>query len=111
MSENLKKCMNKLVFIASIKNDLLRKKILMSLSDECLYDALQEIANNYKNKTIKLNPKTRSKLKGTKEKNILAFLKKKLNKKDKYKLIKQSGGWLPVIIPAVASILSSLIGN
>ncbi len=46
MSNNLKNCMSKLKVISKIKNPVLRKKVLLDLSDDCLYKALNEIAVN-----------------------------------------------------------------
>ena len=37
--------------------------------------------------------------------------KKKKSKKSRQKLIQQSGGFLPILIPVVTSILSELIRN
>ena len=108
MSENLKKCMNKLQFIASIKDDKLRQKILMTMSDECLFKALAEISTNTLNNNIKLSAIQKKKLQRYK-KIFKKFSSKVNNKVTKTKLIKQSGGWLPILIPVVASLLTSLI--
>jgi hypothetical protein len=110
MSENVKKCFDRLRFIASIKNPGLRKKILVSTHDDCLYFALNEIALN----TIKGNMKlqTQQKKKLHKYKRLLKNLSLKTNNRVKRrKLVSQSGGFLPILIPTLASILTTLITN
>ena len=108
MSDNLKNCMNKLQFIASIKDDKLRQKILMTMSDDCIYRALAEISTNALNNNIKLTNIQRKKL--NKYKRVFNKFSNKVNNKiTKKKLIKQSGVWLPILIPVVASLLTSLI--
>ena len=115
MTDNLKECMDKFLFLISIKDEKLRKSVLKTISDDCLFKGLQEIAKNY-HTTIKpkLNAKFKKVMKGKNEKNINAFLnksKKFKSFKSKKKLMTQSGGWLPFIIPTVASIITSLINK
>ena len=108
MSKNLNKCFSKLKFIASVKNDFLRKKLLQSMSDECLFKALNEIAINYSKGNIKLTSNQKRRMR--KHEKLIRKLSRKNNKSSyKKSLIKQSGGFLPIILPAVASILTSLI--
>ena len=108
MSGNLNKCLTKLKFISSVKSESLRKKLLESMSDECLFKALNEIAINYSKGNIKLNPHQKRKMR--KYEPIIRRLSRKNNKNSiKKRLIKQSGGFLPIILPAIASILTSLI--
>src|SRR5882757_2590978 len=104
MSNNIINCIEKLKFIASVKDEKLRKKLLVTLSDNCLYNALNEIAINTVKGNVKLSKKETKKLKKFK------FQIKKLSCKTndsrkKKKLIIQSGGFLPILIPAVASII------
>jgi len=108
MSKNLNKCYSKLQFIASVKSPILRKKLLTSLSDECLYKALNEIAVNTIKGNVKLNKSQKTQLRKYKT-NLIGLSKKTNNKSRKIKLIKQSGGFLPILIPAIASIIGSLI--
>ena len=113
MTDNLKKCMNKLIFLNSVKDEKLRKKIMQSISDDCLFDGIHEIAKNYHTRIKpKLSNKIKKLMKGKNEKNISKYLNKSAklkSKKSKKLLMVQSGGWLPLIIPTVASILTSLI--
>lgn len=108
MSKNLKKCMNKLNFLASIKNDTLRKKILKSISDECLFKAINEIAKNYNTGNIKIHPIKRNKMKKF-DRLIKKLGNDKIKKSTRRRLMLQSGGFLPILIPALTSILTSLI--
>ena len=107
MTDNLRKCMDKLIFLNSIKDDKLRKSVLLTISDDCLFNSLQEIAKNYHSIIKpKLSIKNKKLMKGKNEKNIFSYInksKKFKTKISKKKLMLQSGGWLPIIIPTVAS--------
>lgn len=110
MSKNLRQCYEKLKFISQIKDPKLRKKLLDRVNDNCLYSALHEIAVNTLKGKVPLNKNQKRKLK--KHKKLLVNLSKltKDNKRKRF-LVKQTGGaLLPLLIPAVASIISSLIG-
>ena len=110
MSKNLKNCYEKLKFIASVKDHALRRKLLNSLSDECLYKALNEIAVNVVNGKVTFNSATQRKLKKFKEK-IKRLSVKTNNKKTMKSLVRQSGGFLPILIPAIASVVSTLLAR
>lgn len=100
--------MNKLIFLASIKNDSLRRRILRTISDECLFKALKEIAVNYTSGNIKIHPSKKNKLKKF-DKLLKRLGKRNYNKSIQKRMIMQSGGFLPILVPALASILTSLI--
>src|SRR5258708_11319180 len=110
MSKNLKNCMQQLQFIAKIKDSDLRKKVLKNVADDCLYSALNEIALNTVNKKVPLSAIDKKSLRKHRVKiqNLACFTK---NKKKRKRLVVQSGGILPFIIPTIASILTSLIAN
>ena len=108
MSNNLRKCLDKLKFIAKVKDLRTRRKLLLEMSDNCLFKALHEIALNTMKGKVKLNKSQMRKI-SKYRKNLTALSNK--NYKRKKHLIKQSGGWLPILIPAVASILGSLINR
>lgn len=108
MSENLRKCFPKLETISVIKSTKMRNKVLQDICDDCMYKAFHEIAINLFNKNIKLSATQKKKL--CKSKKLLLKLSKKTsNKKERKKLVSQSGGFLPVLIPTLAAILTSLI--
>lgn len=110
MSQNLKKCMNKLVLISKIKNPEVRKKVLLELYDECLYKALHEVAINTTSKKIPLSKKDKIQLRKHKVKiqNLACYTK---NKRKQKQLVSQSGGFLQFLIPTVASLITSLIAK
>ena len=110
MSLNLRKCMEKLKTLASIKDDKVRAKALADVSDSCLYKALHEIAVNTVGKKITLSPKVKKSLRKYNLKIKKLSCKTKDTKKQK-KLVVQSGGFLPILIPAVTSIITSLIAS
>jgi len=110
MSVNLRKCMNKLKMIASIKDEKTRKNVLSKISDDCLYKALHEIAVNTVAQKVPLSAKLKKSLRKHKIK-IKKLSCKTNNKKKRKKLVIQSGGFLPILIPAVASIITSLIAS
>jgi len=109
MSSNLKTCLSQLEFIASIKDSKLRGKILDHIrKNKNIYKALREIAVNTVNGKIKLKPKDKLKLRSYKSA-IIKLTKKKNSSASRRKLIIQSGGFLPVLIPLVTAILSEVI--
>jgi hypothetical protein len=108
MSNNLQLCMEKLKIISKIKDPRLRKKILIEIADDCLYKALNEIAVNTISKKVPLNRATKTKLRKYKT-HIKALASKTKNKRLQKKLVVQSGGFLPLLVPAVASILGSVL--
>ena len=90
-----------------------RKRILTELGGEThLYNALHEIAHNTLKGRVKLNPNQKRKLTAHKRTltNLCDSKYRKCSKKRK-QLISQSGGFLPILIPAIASILGSVVGN
>jgi hypothetical protein len=108
MSSNLRNCIQKLIIISKIKNQSLRKKVLLNLYDECLYKALYEVAVNTVSKNVPLKKKDKLLLRKHKLKiqKLACFTR---NKQKRKSLISQSGGFLPILIPTIASILTSLI--
>jgi len=105
---SLSKRFETLKFIASIKNHKLRAKILSDIGDDNLYKALHEIAINLQKGNIKLSPVQRRKLR--KYNRLLKRLTfKNNNRNSRKKLIKQSEGLLPILIPTIASLIGSLI--
>jgi len=110
MKSKISKHFDKLSFIASIRNPNLRSKILSDIANDDLYKALNEIALNYQNGNIVLNSKQKNQIK--KYKRLLQRLTIKSNNSTvKKKLIQQSGGFLPILIPTIASIITSLIAS
>ncbi len=91
--------------------DKSRKIVLNDLSeDQTVYDALSEIAHNTIKGNVKLKKSQSKKLKH--HSNVLkqlCCLKNKKNIQKRKKLVVQSGGFLPILIPSIAALLGSLI--
>lgn len=100
----------KIVSKLSQKN---RNNILKELGGEkTVYNAFHEIAHNTLKGNYKLSKPQLKKLKP--HNNVLKKLCIKSNRnccKKRKKLIVQSGGFLPILIPAIATILSSIISR
>lgn len=108
MSCNLRNCIQKLELIANIKDKKLRNAVLLYFrKSKCLFKALREIAQNYKKANIPLTITQKRRL-AQHRKVIQGLTKKPITKRLKAKLVSQSGGFLPIIIPLVTSILQLL---
>jgi hypothetical protein len=108
MSKNLVYCIEKLKLISMIKNEKVRKKFIAEIFDDCLYKALNEISVNTIAKKIPLNIQQKKHLRKHQLtiKKLACYTKNKRRRKN---LTVQSGGFLPILIPAVASVLTTLL--
>jgi len=102
--------MQKLKIISQIKDSKLRKKVLISLADDCLYKALNEIAVNTVSKNLPLTAKQKKGLRKYRS-HIQKLATPTNNKALRKKLVVQSGGYLQFLIPAAAAIISSIISR
>lgn len=110
--KSLKKSLPFLQIVAKL-SDINRKNVLKEVGGEkILYNALHEIAHNTLNGNFKLNRNQLKRLKPhTKTlKNLCVNSNRNCSKKRK-KLIVQSGGYLQFLIPALASILPTIISK
>lgn len=106
-SENLKKCLKELKIAASFKNKHKREAIMEYLSKKsCIYRALREIAMNIINEEIKLNKSQIERL-GPHAKIIKSLQCGVKEKNRKQKLVQQSGGFLPWLIPILTSLVTT----
>ena len=104
MSDNLRKCLPVLEFVASIRRKALRTAILKELSKyKAVYKAIKELALNTINKNIPLKKKDKVKLRKSAT-TLQSFKKKKNNKRT---LVIQSGGFLPYLVPLFISLLQN----
>ena len=88
-----------------------RSKILSEVGGEdAVYKALREIAHNTIKGNVKLNNYQKAKLKPHARTLRNLCTSNKCLKRRK-KLVVQSGGFLPILIPAVASLISSLVAK
>lgn len=108
MSAQLKSVIQLLEFVASIKSSQLREQLLTEMSKRPeIYKALREIAYNIVNKNISLDAAHKKKLKAYKS-TIVALSGKQKTRQKKQKLVVRSGGFLPILIPLVLSLLNGL---
>ena len=108
MSDNLKKCIEELKLVMKIKDKTKRNIILEYLSqkDE-IYNALREIAVNIMKKNIKLNKNQLKRL--GRHGNTIIDLNDGVKRKQRKRIVQQSGGFLPWLLPVVATVLGSII--
>jgi len=110
MSKNLINCFEKLVLVSKLKNGETRKKVIGEIFDDCLYKALNEISINAINGKVPFNKKQKILLR--KHKILIKKLSCNTKSKSKRKkLVVQSGGIWPVLIPAVASVITTLLAK
>jgi hypothetical protein len=110
MSLNLQNCVKELQLIGKLKNLKTRKQVLNQLSKKaCIYQALKEISQNIINKNIKLTA-SRRKVLLRHSKIIKALSRDRHGKAYKQRLVRQSGGFIPAILPALLPILASIGG-
>jgi hypothetical protein len=110
VSKSLQKTLPFLNVVSKLSNEN-RKRVLKEVGGEKhIYNALHEIAYNTLKGNIKLDKSQSKKL--IRHKKLLENLCKN-NKcaKKRSKLIVQSGGFLPFLIPALASIISAVISR
>ena len=95
--------------IAGISRNDIRKAILKKLSeDPSFLKALREIAKNTVRRKINLSSAEVKKLQ--KHKRLIASIAKTKNSIDKRrKLAVKSGGFLPILIPLIATIIGEVI--
>jgi len=102
--------MEKLKIISKIRDSQLRKRVLSEIADDCLYKALHEIAVNTVKRNVPLSRPAKISLRKYKF-HIQNLARKTKDRKQRKSLVVQSGGFLPILIPAVAAILGSLINK
>lgn len=109
MSANLTKCFYKLYIIANIKDKRIRDELLAkSACNNEIYSALSEIAKNVVAKNVPLTKAQKTKLKKYKRK-IIALSCDTKDKKLRKRRVVQSGGFLNILLPAVASVLGPML--
>jgi hypothetical protein len=85
------------------------KKLILQKADSKLIQAICESVYNILDGNVPLSSKNKQDL--FKYKNLLRKLVQKSSLKDKKKLLVQSGGALPAILPLVISSLASIVGS
>ena len=107
MSSLLRNYYKQLEFIAKIKNKRVRDGILRQMSDDDkFFNVIREIVENTVKKNIPMKKKEKRLLKKHKR-ILLQFIKPSIPSKHKKRLVVQSGGFLPILFPILASFLGS----
>ena len=93
------------------KDHRLRRSIMEELSKKnCYFEALFEIVDNFRQENWRLPPSQHRKMK-----EYIYILdkiyEKPKNKRSRKKLIKQSGGFWPLILPILTSVVTELISD
>jgi hypothetical protein len=98
--------------VSRIKSAKIRNMILKEVNgDKVLFDALSELAHNHIKRNIPMRKDHFKKLKRhTKLLNSLDCPKSRKCALKRKKLLEQSGGFLPILIPAAAAALGHLSG-
>ena len=111
MSAILRKYVDQLKFIANIKNKNVRDTILHEFSNvDNFFGAIKEIVENTMQKNLLLKPKEKRRLRKY-IKMFQQFIKPSIKKRHKQKLVSQSGGFLPILMPILASFLASSLSQ
>lgn len=109
MSSSLKNYITQLQFIAKIKNRKVRDGILRQWSDDDqFFKVLKEIVENAMKKNLPLKANQKKSLRKYKS-TLIQFINPKIPKRKRKQLVSQSGGFLPMLIPAVASFLATAL--
>ena len=97
--------------IAKVRDPKKRQELLRDISHQkCFRKALVEIGYNTNDKKVPLSRKTKNKLVSS-SKIIQKLAAKPRKKRIRKRLVTQSGGFLPYLIPAVAAVVTQLIRN
>lgn len=85
-----------------------KRKLLADWANKNDIDALSEISLNTLKGNVKLSPQMYKKLKRYKTA-LRTLASKKASLKKRKSVVKQQGGFLPMLIPAALSVMSSIV--
>lgn len=106
ISNKLRNNINHLKILGEIKNKQLREKCLNDLSNKKeICDCLSEICFNIAKGNIQLGSREKKKLRKF-QRLIFSFAKKT---KSHQKNIKQTGGFLPYLLPIISSLAADIV--
>ena len=110
MSEFLKQVIHFLEVVSRIKKKSDRERIMKALAeDKKVRHMMKEISINLLKKQMNITPAQAKQLKKFKS-TFVGLATRGNSKRKKIKLIKQTGGSLPILIPILSALVSSLIG-
>lgn len=109
ISALLREHLPRLEFIASLKQSKLRTAVLKEFSkDPTFCRALREVAKNTLKRNVSIRGDQVKEL--YKHRKVIKGLAKRKNKRSvKRKLVEQSGGFLPILIPIIATAIGEII--
>ena len=107
MSDNLKKCLGKLEMIANIKSKTLRARVLADFFDECLFSAIREVLINLVEGNIPIPPNHKATIR--RHKKTILTIANNPPKRFRKQLVVQTGGFLHIVVPAIAAALASYL--
>ncbi len=111
MSKNLRKCMKNMHLVCDANCPKIKKSLLKEMSKNGHYfEALFEIVHNINLKNIKLKTAEKKKLKKF-VRFMMMVLDKPKSKIKRSSLVNQSGGFLPVVLPILGTVLAEILGN
>lgn len=109
MSAKLRKQWDRLQIIANAKSKKTRIELIKQFSSEIDFVvAIREICKNIVNRNIPLSPKQVRRLKEHKR-DILYLTQRTVNTPAYRRRVNQVGGWLPIILPLVATVIGEII--
>lgn len=89
----------------------IKKSLLNEMSkNDSYFKALFEIVNNIARKNVKLDTKTKKRLKKYK-KLMYIILTRPKSKVKRAKAIKQSGGFLPIVLPIIGTVIAEVLSH
>ena len=108
MSENLKHCLKQLDIALKIRDTIRRNTILkFLLTQKPFHKALKEICQNLMKNNIPLNPVQKAKI--NRYSTIVTQLGNGIKvRRKRQEMIRQAGGFLPWLIPIIASLLLNI---
>ena len=112
MSKNLRKCMRDMHLFCEAKSSASKRKILEKMmSNSKYFDAFYEIVNNIHEKCLPITKSDRKKFKKCHIKTMEKIYNKPKSKVIRKKLVKQVGGFLPILIPILTAVVTEVISN
>ena len=106
--DNVLKCAQELENLSKVK-DITKRNNLIKKSEDCVIDAISEIALNCLNGNIPLHDCDFKSL--SKYQAILRKISKLDSVKKRKYLISQKGGFLSLLIPPALSLITSVVGG
>ncbi len=109
MSKNLRACLSNMNMVCETKNTKVKKSLLNAMScEDCYFKALFEIVTNISKGNLKLTNIEKKKLR--KHIKLMEQILAKPEKEARRALaVKQSGGFLNIVIPALIPVISEIL--